>query len=83
MTEQAITDEELPLIASFKVHHLAPDGTAVRRLPPQGMKEKRRQREPLFQSLRLSTSKTSPARSLLVCQCLSHLSPIRSVDQEP
>jgi hypothetical protein len=61
MTEQAITDEELPLIASFKVHHLAPDGTAVRRLPPQGMKEKRRQREPLFQSLRLSMSNKNVA----------------------
>ena len=36
MTEQAITDEELPVIARFEVRrrsYLAPDGTVLRRLP--------------------------------------------------
>jgi len=36
MTEQAITDEELVVIARFEVRrrsYLAPDGTALRRLP--------------------------------------------------
>ena len=36
VTEQAITDEELPVIARFEVRrrsYLAPDGTVLRRLP--------------------------------------------------
>ena len=46
MTEQAITDEELSVIARFEVRrrsYHAPDGTALRRLPilPQGVKVKR------------------------------------------